>query len=69
MTSLSHPESKVTNSSNGNYLLVDKDWIKGFHQEVEYNIEYQHSIRAASILLETERSKKKPLIKNKCFFF
>ena len=67
MTSLSYPETKVTNPSNVNYLQVDKNWIKGFHQEVEFKIEYQHSIRAASILLETEKSKKKAPDKNLFF--
>ena len=63
MTSLSYLDAKVTKPSKWTYLQVDKNWIKGFHKEVEYKIEYQHSIRAASILLETERSKKKTLIK------
>ena len=67
MTSLSYPDSKVTTPSKGAYLQVDKNWIKEFHKEVEYKIEYQHSIRAASILLETERSKKKPPDKNSKF--
>ena len=67
MTSLSYPDSKVTTPSKGDYLQVDKNWIKEFHKEAEYKIEYQHSIRAASILLETERSKKKPPDKNSKF--
>ena len=58
MASLSFPESKVKNPTHGT-ILVDRKWIEGFHKEVEYKIEYQHSIRAVSILLETEGSKKK----------
>ena len=63
MASLSFPESKVKNPTHGT-ILVDRKWIEGFHKEVEYKIEYQHSIRAVSILPETEGSKKKPQIKN-----
>ena len=58
MASLSFPESKVKNPTHGT-ILVDRKWIEGFHKEVEYKIEYQHSIRAVSILPETEGSKKK----------
>ena len=58
MASISFPESKVNTPTQGS-IFVDKKWIEGFHKEVEYKIEYHHSIKAVSILLETEASKKK----------
>ena len=57
MASLSYlTKVKTQNPENIN---VDKKFIEDLHKEDEYRVEYQHSIRAVSILPETEGSKKK----------
>ena len=56
MASLSYlTKVKTQNPQNIN---VDKKFIENLHKEDEYKVEYQHSIRAVSILLETAESKR-----------
>ena len=56
MASLSYlTKVKTQNPENIN---VDKKFIENLHKEDEYKVEYQHSIRAVSILLETAESKR-----------
>ena len=56
MASLSYL-TKVKTQNPGN-INVYKKWIKDLHKEDEYKVEYQHSIRAVRILLETAESKR-----------
>ena len=51
MASLSYlTKVKTQNPEN---IKVYKKLIEDLHKEDEYRVEYQHSIRAVSILLET----------------
>ena len=56
MASLSYlTKVKTQNPEN---IKVYKKLIEDLHKEDEYRVEYQHSIRAVSILLETAESKR-----------
>ena len=56
MASLSYLTKVKT--QNPVHIIVDKRWIEDLHKEDKYKVEYQHSIRAESILLETVESKR-----------
>jgi hypothetical protein len=51
MASLSYLTKVITQTPL--HTRVEKKWIEELHKEDEYKVEYQHSIRAVSILLET----------------
>ena len=51
MASLSYLTKVITQTPG--HINVEKKWIEDLHKEDEYKVEYQHSIRAVSILLET----------------
>lgn len=57
MASLSYLTKVITQTPL--HPRVEKKWIEELHKEDEYKVEYQHSIRAVSILLETTESKKR----------
>ncbi len=56
MASLSYLTKVITQTPL--HTRVEKRWIEELHKEDEYKVEYQHSIRAVSILLETTESKR-----------
>ena len=53
---LSFLESQVTTKNTS--VLIQEKWMDNIEKEVEFRVEYSHSIRKATVLLETKSSNK-----------
>ena len=53
---LSFLESQVTTKNTS--VLIQEKWMDNIEKELEFRVEYSHSIRKATVLLETKSSNK-----------